>query len=111
MRRVKTQATPGTHNPESALLATIAEELRELKALLLTGSFPPGYLTIDQAATYLNAPVGTLRGWMRTKGLPHHKPGKELHFRVRELDQWMFRYKRGDHGMALTGLGGSRRTL
>jgi len=69
----------------------------------------PGYLTIDQAAAYLNTSIGTLREWVRTKGVPHHRPGKELLFRVRDLDAWMNRYRQGDRGLALTGLADQRR--
>lgn len=63
-----------------------------------------GYLTLDQAATYLHVPAETLRKWCRTKGVPHHKPGRQLLFRVKDLDAWMNRYRKGDHGFALYGL-------
>lgn len=81
----------------------ILREVRALGELLRSGVCSPGYLTLDQAATYLNVAAKTLREWCRTKGLPHHKPGRELLFRVRELDQWMSRYRRGDKGLALHG--------
>lgn len=87
----------------------LANDLREVKALLLTGAVPPGYLSIEQAAAYLNTSVGTLRAWVRLKGVPYHKPGKELQFRVRELDRWMDRYQKGLTGLALTSFNASRR--
>lgn len=87
----------------------LANELREVKALLLTGAVPAGYLSLEQAAAYLNTSVGTLREWVRTKGVPYHKPGKELQFRVRELDQWMDRYQQGLTGLALTKFTQSKR--
>jgi excisionase family DNA binding protein len=63
----------------------------------------PGYLTTDEAAAYLNTSVSTVQDWIRTKGLPYHKPGKDLRFRPRDLDAWMNRYRRGDKGLALMG--------
>lgn len=67
---------------------------------------PAGYLTLAEASSYLHAPASTVRGWIRTKGLPHYKPGKELLFRRAELDAWMTRHRRGLHGLALTGFNG-----
>ena len=61
-----------------------------------------GYLTLEQAAVYLQAPPATIRGWMRRKGLPHYKPGKRVLFRARELDRWMTRHRQGLSGLALT---------
>ena len=60
-----------------------------------------GYLTFAEAVTYLKVPVRTLRQWIRCKGLPYHKPGKELRFRPRDLDAWMNRYRKGLAGLAL----------
>lgn len=62
-----------------------------------------GYWSLDEAARYLHASASTMRGWIRTKGLPHYKPGKELLFRQRELDAWMGRSRKGLSGLALTG--------
>jgi len=62
-----------------------------------------GYLTLEEAAAYLHAPPATLRGWMRTKGLPHYKPGKRVLFLTRDLDRWMTRHRQGLSGLALTG--------
>lgn len=62
-----------------------------------------GYLTLPEAATYLRTPAGTLRRWVRLKGLPYHKPGKVLLFRQRDLDQWMNRYRQGLKGLELCG--------
>lgn len=87
----------------------LTNELREVKALLLTGAVPAGYLSLEQAATYLHASPGTVRGWVRLKGLPYHRPGKELLFRVRDLDAWMNRYRQGLTGLALTSFNESRR--
>ncbi len=88
---------PCEHIPE------LLREVRALGELLRSGVCSPGYLTLDQAATYLHVPAETLRKWCRTKGVPYHKPGKALLFRVKDLDQWMGRYRRGDKGLALHG--------
>lgn len=62
------------------------------------------YLNLEQAAAHLNVAVSTLREWIRTKGVPYHKPGKVLLFRAKDLDRWMNRYREGDKGLALMGL-------
>lgn len=62
-----------------------------------------GYLSIDEAAIYLRVTVPTLREWIRTREVPHYKPGKLLLFKPNELDLWMNRYRQGLHGLALTG--------
>lgn len=94
--------------PEQTV-ADLANDLRDVKALLLSGAVPAGYLSIGQAAGYLNISVSRLREWVRLKGVPHHRPGKELLFRVRELDQWMDRYRQGLNGLALTTFVNQRR--
>lgn len=91
------------------IISDLVNEVREVKALLVAGAVPPGYLSLEQAAAYLNTSVGTLRAWVRLKGVPYHKPGKELQFRVRELDRWMDRYQKGLTGLALTSFNASRR--
>ena len=61
----------------------------------------PGYLKLPEAAAYLRSKPGTLRKWIKTKRLPYHKPGKALLFRVKELDAWMNRYRKGATGSEL----------
>lgn len=75
-----------------------------MKAQMLSG-----YLTLAEAATYLKTADSTIRGWVRTKGLPYHKPGKELLFRAKDLDAWMNRYRNGLSGLALTTFTEQRR--
>ena len=69
-------------------------------------SIEPGYLNLEDAASHLNAPVLTLRSWIRSNGLPHFKPGRVLLFRKTELDGWVSRYRQGLHGLELTGFNG-----
>lgn len=59
------------------------------------------YLTLPEAALYLNSSESTIREWIRMKGLPYHKPGKQLLFRPKDLDLWMNRYQHGDRGLAM----------
>lgn len=63
----------------------------------------PGYLDLVQAADYLHTPAATVRRWARLKGLPYHKLGKELLFKVKDLDAWMNRHRKGLKGLALHG--------
>jgi len=63
----------------------------------------PGYMTVTEAAQYLNTAVGTLRGWVRKKRFPYHKPGKELLFRKADVDHWMNKFRHGAKGFELKG--------
>jgi excisionase family DNA binding protein len=74
-----------------------------------TQTVEPSYLDLTQACAYLHAPPSTVRKWIRLKGLPYYKPGKELLFRVKELDAWMTRHRQGLSGLALTGFVDSMR--
>ena len=76
--------------PEVQALNIVAE----LQALVDRNMIPArGFLNLTQAALYLGMSPGTLREWIRTKRLPHYKPGKELFFKRAELDQWMDRHR------------------
>lgn len=86
-------ALPAQLTPEAAALNIMAE----LRVLLEHQRIPSrGYLNLTQAALYLGTPPGTLREWLRTKRLPHYKPGKELLFKRGELDSWMDRHRTVD---------------
>lgn len=60
-----------------------------------------GYMNLTEVARYLSTAEGTLRGWVRKKRLPYHKPGKELLFRKADVDAWMNRYRHGAKGLEL----------
>ncbi len=49
----------------------------------------PRLLTYDQAAAYLNLPVGTLHAWVREGRVPHLRLGpRTVRFRRGDLDAW-----------------------
>jgi PTS system nitrogen regulatory IIA component len=45
-------------------------------------------LTIRQAAAYLEVDEGTVRGWIRKRGLPAHKVDERVYLNAVELWQW-----------------------
>lgn len=48
------------------------------------------WISIEEAADYLDIKPVTLRGWIRNeKGVPAHKIGKQWKFKRSELDQWV----------------------
>ena len=49
-----------------------------------------GYISLKDAATYLNIKPGTLRKWIKKKpDLPTHQIGKLWKFKCSELDEWV----------------------
>jgi excisionase family DNA binding protein len=66
----------------------------------------PGYMTLPEVAKYLGTSEDTLRGWVRKKRMPYHKPGKTLLFRKADVDAWMNRYRHGAKGLELRGFNG-----
>lgn len=67
----------------------------------LVDSVHVGYLTLRQAADYLNCSPKTVRRRIKSHGLPHYfVPGSrgirgQLLFRRGELDRWVRRFKNG----------------
>lgn len=49
----------------------------------------PQYLTIEQAAEYLNVTVRAIRNWIAFKKIEHVKMGKYIRFRKEYLDSWV----------------------
>ena len=47
------------------------------------------YISIDDAAEYLNIKAGTLRKWIKDKNVPAHKIGKQWKFKRSELEEWV----------------------
>lgn len=48
------------------------------------------YISLEDAATYLNIKPGTLRKWIKKKpDLPAHQIGKLWKFKCSELDEWV----------------------
>lgn len=48
------------------------------------------YISIDEAATYLDIKTVTLRNWIKKKSdIPAHRVGKLWKFKRSELDEWI----------------------
>jgi excisionase family DNA binding protein len=48
------------------------------------------YISIDDAAKYLDIKTVTLRNWVKKEnGVPAHKIGKQWKFKYSELDEWI----------------------
>lgn len=52
-------------------------------------STEPQYLTIEQAAAYLNVTVRCIRQWIEDKRIEHVKMGKYVRFRKQYLESWV----------------------
>ena len=49
-----------------------------------------GYISIDEAAGYLDIKMVTLRNWIKKKpDIPAHRVGKLWKFKRSELDEWI----------------------
>lgn len=49
-----------------------------------------GYISLEQAAEYLNIKPVTLRKWIRNRDdIPAHQIGKLWKFKKAELDEWI----------------------
>lgn len=52
----------------------------------------PQYLTIEQAAEYLNVTVRAIRNWIDDKRIEYVKMGKYVRFRKEYLDSWVAKH-------------------
>lgn len=73
--------------PPEALHA-IAERVAELLAERATDALAP-WMTADQAADYIAAPVSRVRKLTMTGELPHHRDGRRVLYRRDELDTFV----------------------
>lgn len=48
-----------------------------------------GYLKMRDVCDYLSVTAETISKWIRNKGMPAHKIGKEWLFRQQEIDDWI----------------------
>ena len=61
----------------------------------------PGFeplVGVDKMADLLGVPKRTLYRWcqdQRYPGFPYYKPGRELRFRLSEIEAWLKQYKAG----------------
>lgn len=47
------------------------------------------YISIEDAALFLNVKPVTLRKWIKGKNVPAHKIGKQWKFKRSELEEWV----------------------
>ena len=47
------------------------------------------YISIEDAALFLNIKPVTLRKWIKDKNVPAHKIGKQWKFKRSELEEWV----------------------
>jgi excisionase family DNA binding protein len=47
------------------------------------------YISIEDAAMFLNIKSVTLRKWIKDKNIPAHKIGKQWKFKRSELEEWV----------------------
>lgn len=47
------------------------------------------YISIEDAALFLNIKSVTLRKWIKDKNVPAHKIGKQWKFKRSELEEWV----------------------
>ena len=55
----------------------------------MTDLLNENYISIDDAAEYLNIKAVTLRKWIKDKNVPAHKIGKQWKFKRSELEEWV----------------------
>ncbi len=49
------------------------------------------YISIEDAALFLNIKPVTLRKWIKDKNVPAHKIGKQWKFKRSELEEWVIK--------------------
>lgn len=47
------------------------------------------YISIEEAAFFLDIKPVTLRKWIKEKDIPSHKIGKQWKFKRSELEEWV----------------------
>lgn len=55
----------------------------------MTDSIHENYISIDDAAVFLDIKPVTLRKWIKDKNVPAHKIGKQWKFKRSELEDWV----------------------
>lgn len=52
-------------------------------------TLPENFISIEDAAKYLNIKPVTLRKWVKGGKVPAHQIGKQWKFKISELDAWI----------------------
>ena len=55
----------------------------------MTNTNLDNYISLEDAAEYLNIKPVTLRKWIKDKNIPAHKIGKQWKFKRSELEEWV----------------------
>ncbi len=55
----------------------------------MNSSVTENYISVEEAAQYLDIKPVTLRRWIKDKGVPAHKIGKQWKFKRSELEEWV----------------------
>ena len=63
--------------------------MRRVRCANMSSSINENYISIEDAALFLNIKPVTLRKWIKDKNVPAHKIGKHWKFRRSELEEWV----------------------
>ena len=75
-------------------IATLLNEVRELKALIMnldaSGGASP-WMNVSELIAYLpgHTSISTIYAWCANDSIPHHYCGKALSFYRPEIDEWL----------------------
>jgi excisionase family DNA binding protein len=76
------------NNPFETILKRLSGIENQIRFLHQNQNRPePDFLTVDQAAAFLNFSKGTVYKKCSLGELPHYKSGKKLHFKKSELQK------------------------
>ena len=67
----------------------LCQQMRRVRCANMSSSINENYISIEDAALFLNIKPVTLRKWIKDKNVPAHKIGKQWKFRRSELEEWV----------------------
>jgi excisionase family DNA binding protein len=50
---------------------------------------PEPWVTLEETAQHLGVSTDTVHRWIRAKGIPVHRMGRQWRFKVSEVDAWV----------------------
>jgi excisionase family DNA binding protein len=56
---------------------------------------PEPWVTLEETAQHLGVSTDTVHRWIRAKGIPVHRMGRQWRFKVSEVDAWVVAGKAG----------------
>lgn len=60
-----------------------------MKEKIMNDANVDNYISLEEAAEYLNIKPVTLRNWIKKTNIPTRKIGKQWKFKRSELDEWV----------------------